>query len=401
MSVLQPRALPGGRRAPLGKLTRPRRNPRPEAGAASTPRPAFTLIEIVLAIALASTVMYLLVTAIELFLVRVDSSRSQTESAQLARTILDQMADDLSNARLYAPVRSTDGGDSSGSGSPGGGSSAGENPSPSGAGGSGNSSSGGSDASTSFDASDVSGIFGTAEEIRIDRTAYTNWERATRDVELEETAASGDRPLSVRYYLGDGDFYTPERMAQRGTVEEEDADQIAGLYRDTAPTAALDDEDDPLAAMTQTDVAHVELLAPEVVKLELAYFDGTDLVAEWDTFDEEGLPGGVEIRLTMYEPSARTLNDPERIARAREGRYNDDDVVEYRRFVRVPNISPQQDADVLLPAQDEGSDDGPTTAFGSAGQGSQPSSGQSGQSGQDGNQNSGQGNQPGGSRGRN
>src|SRR5688500_5026094 len=67
------------------------------------PRSAFTLMEIVLAIGLTSVVMYLLMTAIELYMIRVDSSRSRVESAQLARTILDQMAADITATRLYAP----------------------------------------------------------------------------------------------------------------------------------------------------------------------------------------------------------------------------------------------------------------------------------------------------------
>ena len=47
-------------------------------------RRAFTLMEIVLAIGLTSVVMYLLMTAVELYMLRVDSSRGRVESAQLA-----------------------------------------------------------------------------------------------------------------------------------------------------------------------------------------------------------------------------------------------------------------------------------------------------------------------------
>ena len=45
-------------------------------------RRAFTLMEVVLALALTSVVMYLLMTAVELFMVRVDSSRGRVESAE-------------------------------------------------------------------------------------------------------------------------------------------------------------------------------------------------------------------------------------------------------------------------------------------------------------------------------
>ena len=70
----------------------------------------FTLMEIVLAIGLTSVVMYLLMTAVELYMLRVDSSRGRVESAQLARTLLDQMATDIAAMRLDPPPAATGGG---------------------------------------------------------------------------------------------------------------------------------------------------------------------------------------------------------------------------------------------------------------------------------------------------
>jgi prepilin-type N-terminal cleavage/methylation domain-containing protein len=67
-------------------------------------RQGFTLIEVVLAIGLSAMVVYLLSTATELYLANVDASRGRVESAQLARTLLDQIAADLAAARAYAPV---------------------------------------------------------------------------------------------------------------------------------------------------------------------------------------------------------------------------------------------------------------------------------------------------------
>jgi hypothetical protein len=62
----------------------------------------FTLFEVVLAIGLCGAVMALLATAIDLYLVRVDTSRTQVETAQLARTLLNKIADDL-RASIAAP----------------------------------------------------------------------------------------------------------------------------------------------------------------------------------------------------------------------------------------------------------------------------------------------------------
>ena len=355
-------------------------------------RGGFTLIEILLAISLTSVVMFLLTSAIELFMVRMETSRGRVESSQLARTILDQMAADLANARLYAPRANTP---SSGSGSgqtggtpSGGGQNSGQAAGSGGASSGGTSPGGSASTAPTFDASDVNGLYGNVEEIRIDRAAYSNWERSTREVDPEETASIADMPLSVRYYLHDGDFYSTQRMAQRGTVEEETSGTIAGLYREITPTASLADQDDPLASTSQNDSSKAELVASEVVKLELAYFDGDQLIKEWDSYDEKGLPAGVEIRLTLYEPSARTLADDELRGRAEEGRFGEEDLVEYRRFVRIPNISPPQEADLLLPAQEEGGQAGAAQQGGGAGQGSGQDGGQ-----QNGGQQGGQNNQ--------
>ncbi|HYO25116.1 MAG TPA: prepilin-type N-terminal cleavage/methylation domain-containing protein, partial [Lacipirellulaceae bacterium] len=55
-------------------------------------RRAFTLFEVVLAIALSAVVVYLLTTATELYMVNIDATRNRVETAQLARTLLDQIA---------------------------------------------------------------------------------------------------------------------------------------------------------------------------------------------------------------------------------------------------------------------------------------------------------------------
>ncbi|MCC6494609.1 MAG: prepilin-type N-terminal cleavage/methylation domain-containing protein, partial [Pirellulales bacterium] len=65
---------------------------------------AFTLIEVVLAVALSTVVIYLLTTAVQLYLLRVDSGRSRVESAQLARTLLDRIAADLAATRITAQL---------------------------------------------------------------------------------------------------------------------------------------------------------------------------------------------------------------------------------------------------------------------------------------------------------
>src|SRR5262245_40220728 len=66
-------------------------------------RSAFTLIELILAIALSITLLALIGAAINLYLLQVDASRSRIEEAQLARSVLAMIADDLRATSIYTP----------------------------------------------------------------------------------------------------------------------------------------------------------------------------------------------------------------------------------------------------------------------------------------------------------
>ena len=64
-------------------------------------RPAFTLFELILAIALSATLLALIGTAVNLYLVRMDSGRTRVEEAQLARSILSTIAADVRATTVY------------------------------------------------------------------------------------------------------------------------------------------------------------------------------------------------------------------------------------------------------------------------------------------------------------
>jgi prepilin-type N-terminal cleavage/methylation domain-containing protein len=336
-------------------------------------RNGFTLMEVVLAIALTAVVVYLLTTAIELYLFCVDASRTRVESAQLARTILDQIADDLASARLTAQPSTFGGGfnnsmspDRQGAGVPGGNQSGGNQPGgPQSGGGytsggyggqSGGGSSGGGFGPTTPAAHQS--LFGAQQIVRIDRAAAADWQRASRLVDPLETASRANMPTTVRYYFLDAQRLTTERAAREGVRDERTATNISGLYRETIPTASIPPTADPLTPPTaqQQTGATVELLAPEVVGFELAYFDGKQLNDEWDSMRANGLPVGVEIRITIAEPAYQSTPDPEAERRRAEGRYAANELVEYTRFVYLPLIAPGPPAQPLLPAaqQDNG-----------------------------------------------
>src|SRR3954454_12013261 len=68
-----------------------------------TSRRGFTLFEVILAIALAAVLLTLIGTAINLYLVQVDAGRTRVEEAQLARSILSMIADDIRGTTVYKP----------------------------------------------------------------------------------------------------------------------------------------------------------------------------------------------------------------------------------------------------------------------------------------------------------
>ena len=305
----------------------------------------FTLLEVVLAIGLAGVVIGLLTTALDLYMMRVDSSRTQVESAQLARTLLNQIADDLRAARYYSPNSS-----SSSEGSP---DAADES-----------TSTGSTETADSTDLTLVQGIFGTQTELRIDRSAIWRWELLAQEAEQLNAQIAADiepeptaMPQTVRYVLGEGKELLAKKMAAEGVNAEPTAAGYAGLYREQLPTAAwLAKNAATSATITATsDSADAELIAPEVVAIEFGYFDGQQLLTAWDSSLQGGLPLAVEIRLTLLrEPFElavqRTTQDRDELRQSKEN------LVEYRLVVRLPYILAAEDAE--FPQSDSSGDGG-------------------------------------------
>ena len=274
----------------------------------------FTLLEVVLAIGLAGAVLGLLTTAIDLYLVRVDTSRTQVETAQLARSLLNNIASDLQAARYFSSsASSTDSGEESGT---------------------------------------VRGIFGTASELRIDRAAVWRWESLVQQIKATNTDAIEDptpvppaMPQTVRFLLGEGKELLATKLAATGVSQQPPASGYAGLYREQISTAAWQELNFAAAIpLASHDTENAELIAPEVVDIAFAYFDGQELRTEWDSNLEEGLPQAVEIRLTLLEEpfeqaSRRTPNDRDELRQSQEN------LVEYRLFVKLPDVREPNEAE--------------------------------------------------------
>ncbi|MCG8449490.1 MAG: hypothetical protein MI725_07925 [Pirellulales bacterium] len=271
----------------------------------------FTLLEVVLAIGLTGAVLALLTSAIELYMLRVDTSRSRVESAQLARTLLTMISEDLQAARYYAAEAGTAESDATET----------------------------SENAVDY-ASDTLGIFGNETELHIDRSAVWQWERLTRQLDPSSMTRPEEMPQTIRYLLSDGKELLADRLAAAGVAAEPLPTGYAGLYREQTVSVAQD-PDSEFGGNSDFGGQRpaAQLLAPEVVEIGFAYFDGETLLPEWDSAERQGLPKGVEIRLKLLEEPFEVAVARQRGDR-RELRENQQNLKEYRLFVRLPNVRP-------------------------------------------------------------
>jgi hypothetical protein len=314
-------------------------------------RAAFTLFELILAIALAAVLLALIGMAINLYLTRVAMSRDRVEEAQLARSILAMIADDLRATAIYQPqdvsdvaqlmaqsvsfdvdsidaLRSGASGSSStfGSSSSTSGSSIGSGGSS--ASGSSSGSTGSRGSSTSSSGSSTSGggnlesemplgVNGGIGELFVDierlprgdelfstMTGYTNAPMAmpTGGLQAASGASWGMSPApsdfkTVRYFLREGER-TDASGAVATTLEPQMQSFGGGLVRQEIPRPArLFAEQNANSAVLESGQV---LVAPEVVHLEFRYFDGGEQVFEaWDMANERALPPAVEVRIWL------------------------------------------------------------------------------------------------------
>jgi len=360
-------------------------------------RPAFTLLEVLLAMALTALVLVVIAMALDLHLRAVDAGRTEVEQAQLARAILHRMGDDIRGAVPYDPLKSdqtmilavtadeltkamagsgTSGASgSSGSGASGSGGSGGSASSGSGGSGSGGSSGSGgtgaggtssgtggaSQASSGSSLSGLSGLsslsgsgasatgedattdpnagvspralpglYGTVDVLQMDVSRLPRLDQLSSDVTLSPGSGTLDRASdlkTVTYYVIPPDSGQLAASAQGTTVR-------TGLVRrelDRAVTAHAAE----LGTLDLMD-AEVEPLAPEVVAVEFAYFDGLEWLDYWDSQELGGLPWAIQITLLVApsrNPSGAAVpwNDASQTTSA-----DGQPLLQYRHMVYLP-----------------------------------------------------------------
>lgn len=218
-------------------------------------RTAYTLLEVTLALALTAVILGLIGMAIHVHLGVADKSRGQVDEAQLARTLLQLIAEDLRNAVPFTPGQSS-----------------------------------------TPETSISGGICGSVQCVQVDTSCRSrpsrpapasgdNWQPTLSDIK------------TVTYSLGDPGTISP---TERG---DSTSDPQGGLYRRELERAAC------AWAMQQgqTDILNqvTDLLAPEVVDVQFTYYDGTTTSDVWDSTQQGKLPSGVKVAIMIRRPVAQ------------------------------------------------------------------------------------------------
>lgn len=310
-------------------------------------RRGFTLLEVMLALALSVVIMYAVGIAIHLNLTVLESRRAGIEKAQLARAILQLMANDLRSAVQYevqdfASVDELAGADALGdlqdlqAGEPLDDVVEEEDPV---------TSTGGEVVS-----SPTPGLIGYQYELHVDVS------RLPRPDQYEAAMSSStggfvatEIPSDVKtvsYYVQAGQVTAADQpLAQ----EAADLAVATGLIRrevDRAVTAYAME----LGDMTWLQ-ASGKVVAPEVVHVEFLYFDGLEWLTEWDSEARQSLPLAVDIRMLLHMDEQRT---PDLLSPQLQAQPVGQDSF-YRMVVHLPAADPKSEEELL--ESDEESDE--------------------------------------------
>jgi hypothetical protein len=327
-------------------------------------RAAFTLFELILAVALFAVLLTLIGMAINLYLMRVDADRSRVEEAQLARSVLTMIADDIHATSIYKPqdttalaqlmiasapfnVDSIDAARSTSSGSSGVGaptsptaatkiaaltsSSATSGQSATGSTGSSSSSTSGSSSSSSGTGTDQSdntlplGLNGSNADIYVDVTqiprqeelfsTVTGYTNAQSPVSTgaggmtSSTSATDGNVIppadlkTIHYYVRPGNTVEPGSSATTSLAPGAQA-STGGLVREEMPRQILLFSEQQ--GNNDTMGTGGKLIAPEVTQIQFRYFDGSQLADDWDMRQTPQLPVAIEVSVWLKSERAGT-----------------------------------------------------------------------------------------------
>lgn len=258
-----------------------------------TPRRGFTLIELVLAIALSIALVALLGMAIDLHLVRLDSSRTSIEQAQIARAIFNRITTDL-RGTTTAPTQ---------------------------------------------DMSELQNLADSAAQFNVDEVD-SGAEEETGS-QSTTSAATNQVPIGLNG-LVDSLTIDTRQLTQTLLTPTPGAAPVAridvGWTQIGYGMSLVPGTPGLIRTVTPCDVVRwrneqggeapvVEPIAAEVRAIQFRYWDGTQLVEIWNMAEQQMLPTAVEVRIELAPIDA---TDADNTSNLRQQTHI------YRRVVRVP-----------------------------------------------------------------
>ena len=300
-------------------------------------RSGFTLLELILALALSSIVLMAVGMAVQVQIRSYDSRRGILEESQLARSLLRIIADDIRRTvvdyeqdmsgveKLLESAKQSVGGAGNGgaagegqggesSGAPGEeGQNAGEGEAGEGeAGAGGSGAAGGSTASVAGGTSNTEdlasattlpttpGIYGNSTQLQIDISRLPRVDEYQQDFTSNPLGQLTDIPSDIKtvsYFVQTQDDASTAAEVDSLAMIDGAGGTSQGLIRRELDRAVTQ------WAMTNGSATAVtqggDLLAPEVVGIQFQYSDGVQWLSEWDTEYQEALPLAIEVILMM------------------------------------------------------------------------------------------------------
>jgi hypothetical protein len=259
------------------------------------------LLETILAVALSALLMGLIAAGMRIYTQVVADRRADVVNAQVARVVLQRIADDL-QASYYGSV--TEGGDNAASSDLGGGAAAG---------GEGDDLSADSDLDAAIDPTadltgstvqSTPGVYGNQYELQIDV-----WGQFAKPVRFDMLTSAGVDPMSanllsdpktVTYYLRAADeselagtpLQSVQGLSGRKTIL---ARRMQSRAQATFDTNSIGVGDSQMGE---------QLLSDQVIAIEFAYHDGYDWLDLWDSSLNGGLPIAISITITVIDETA-------------------------------------------------------------------------------------------------
>ena len=284
------RTISGRINRPWSCVSRPLRNSHDSRGRTTSPktdksdRHAFTLLEVMLSLILVSFVLTIVAMAIDIHLRVLDAGRAKIEEGQLARAILQRIADDLRNAVVYRPPDVT------------------EQLADAVAGSGGNLDDGLVAEFESFASSigadlgavgSIPGLYGEADWLQIDvmrLPRLDEYNYHTAETNLSSNADVLSAVKTVLYFL--------EVPEQTGALAADGSARYDGglIRREMDRSATLWAEQQGMLSEMNRDL---EPLAVEISNISFEYYDGTEFLDYWDTEEKSGLPKAVLISIAV------------------------------------------------------------------------------------------------------